>query len=276
MPNSDARKRYYERHKRLGLCVQCSRKAATGLFSCRVCLEKETVRMTRMKLDIFTWMVALAFFAFAIVPAFADEYTNVNPTELVDKSIITLTHFVADPSQHMFRKYLKESKGIFIMPMLVKGGFIFGASIGNGVLLGRDKTGEWSYPAFYTLGSFNFGPQVGVEVAEVVMLLRNTSDVVSLLATKVKLGADISVAAGIGGGGVAVKTANILVFTRTKGAFVGLTLEVAFFQPRNEWNQKYYGNPTLPEDIMIRRNVSSDHADALLFYLGLVFAREEE
>lgn len=220
--------------------------------------------MTRMKLDIFTWMVALAFFAFAIVPAFADEDTNVNPAELVDKSIITLAHFVADPSQHMFRQYLKESKGIFIMPMLIKGGFILGASGGNGILLGHDdKTGEWSYPAFYTLGSFNFGLQVGAEIAEVVMLLRKSSDVTSLLAAKVKLGADVSVAAGMVGAGAAAKTANILVFTRTKGAFIGLTLEGAFFQPKDKWNQKYYGKPTLPEDIIIRRNVSSNHADEL-------------
>ncbi|MFQ5541634.1 MAG: lipid-binding SYLF domain-containing protein, partial [Candidatus Binatia bacterium] len=131
-------------------------------------------------------------------------------------------------------------------------------------LLGRDEnTGEWSYPAFYTLGSFNFGAQIGGQVAEVVMLIRTVPDVTSLLATKVKWGADVSVAAGIVGGGAAAKTANILVFSRTKGAFVGLTLEGAFFQPQNEWNQKYYGKPTLPEDIMIRRNVSSNHAEAL-------------
>ncbi len=37
---SEASKRYYEQHKRLGLCVQCSRKAATGLVSCLVCLER--------------------------------------------------------------------------------------------------------------------------------------------------------------------------------------------------------------------------------------------
>ncbi len=48
---SEGSKRYQERHRRLGLCVQCSRKAATGLVSCRVCLEKERKqRMARYPL----------------------------------------------------------------------------------------------------------------------------------------------------------------------------------------------------------------------------------
>ena len=220
--------------------------------------------MTRMKLDILAWMIAVAFFAFAIVPASADEDINGQPAELVDKAVITLENFVTDPAQYTFRKHLKTSKGIFIVPMLLKGGFIFGASGGNGVFLGRDEqTGEWSYPAFYTMGSVNFGPQIGAQMAEVVLLMRTVHDVDTLLATTLKMGLEINIATGLAGGGGGVKTANILLFTRTKGAFVGVTLEGSIIEAKDEWNRAYYGKPTHPTDILVRRNVSSEQAEAL-------------
>ena len=220
--------------------------------------------MTRMKLDILTWIVAVAFFAFAIVPASADEDINGQPAELVDKAVTTLENFVTDPDQYTFRKHLKTSKGIFIVPMLLKAGFIFGASGGNGVFLGRDEqTGEWSYPAFYMMGSVNFGPQIGAEMAEVVLLMRTAHDVDTLLATSVKMGVETSIAIGLEGGGGGVKTANILLFTRTKGAFVGVTLEGSFIEAKHEWNRAFYGKPARPTDILVRRNVSSEQAEAL-------------
>ena len=220
--------------------------------------------MTRVKSDILAWMVAVAFFTFAIVPASADEDINGQPAELVDKAITTLENFVTDPNQYTFRKHLKDSKGIFIVPMLLKGGFIFGASGGNGVFLGRDEqTGEWSYPVFYMMGSINFGPQIGVEMAEVVLLMRTVHDVNSLLVTTAKLGVESSIAIGFEGGGGGVKTANILLFTRTKGAFVGVTLEGSFIEAKYEWNRVFYGKPVRPTDILIRRNVSSEQAEAL-------------
>ena len=39
-PHHEAIKRYRERHRRLGLCVSCSRKAKTGMLQCRVCLAR--------------------------------------------------------------------------------------------------------------------------------------------------------------------------------------------------------------------------------------------
>ncbi len=40
MTQQERNKRYQERHKRLGLCIGCSRKAQTGKTSCSVCLGK--------------------------------------------------------------------------------------------------------------------------------------------------------------------------------------------------------------------------------------------
>ncbi len=39
-PQYKATKRYRERHRRLGLCVSCIRKAKTGVLRCRVCLAR--------------------------------------------------------------------------------------------------------------------------------------------------------------------------------------------------------------------------------------------
>jgi len=44
-PQSEASRRYQERHRRLGLCVSCSRKAEMGLLHCRVCLARAREQM---------------------------------------------------------------------------------------------------------------------------------------------------------------------------------------------------------------------------------------
>ncbi len=40
MPESEATKRFRARHRRLGLCVKCSRKAKTEMLHCQVCLTR--------------------------------------------------------------------------------------------------------------------------------------------------------------------------------------------------------------------------------------------
>ncbi len=44
-PQHKATKRYQERHRRLGLCVWCTRKAKTGMLKCQVCLAKARDQM---------------------------------------------------------------------------------------------------------------------------------------------------------------------------------------------------------------------------------------
>lgn len=203
-----------------------------------------------------------AALAFAVMPVSgqADE----KPQDIVDGAVTTLNNFSSDPNMTWFQKHIKDAKGVFIVPSLVKAGFVLGGSGGSGVLLSRvDDTSKWSYPAFYTMGSGTFGLQAGVEKAEVVMLVMTEKGMSAMLGNKFQLGADASVAAGPVGVGAQAATADILQFSRSKGVFGGLTVEGAVIAVRDKWNHAYYGKEVLPVDILQKHTVQVAGADLL-------------
>jgi lipid-binding SYLF domain-containing protein len=87
-----------------------------------------------------------------------------------------------------FGSHLQEAKGVYIVPKLTKGAFIFGIEGGNGVVLARDEKGAWSEPVFYETSAASFGLQAGAQSSEAVVLIMTLKGVDSLLANKVKLG----------------------------------------------------------------------------------------
>jgi lipid-binding SYLF domain-containing protein len=195
------------------------------------------------------------------LPAYASE-----PNEqqvLVDQAEITLRDFQKAPEMSWFREELPKAKGVFIVPSLVKAGFIFGGSGGSGVYFSVDpKTGECRGPAFYDMGSVTFGLQIGAEKAEVVILAMTDDAVNAMLSPQFKLGADASIAAGPVGVGAAgeaspVPAAAFIAFDRAKGAFAGLTVEGGIVAVKGEYNAKYYGKAVSPSDILISGAVPS-------------------
>ena len=209
---------------------------------------------------------SMAFASFT--PAHAAEKSEAQ--SMVDKSKATLVDVTNDNYFSWLNGYLKDAKGVLIFPQIIKGGFVFGGSGGTGVFLVRDEaTGAWSYPAFYTLGSVTFGLQIGGEAAEVVMLAMSKKAVNTLLSSSVKLGGDVSIAVGPVGGGakgsVAVPevTADFISFTRTKGLYAGLNLEGSVLVIRDGLNEAYYGDGTLPIDIIIKKQTGNPGADDL-------------
>ena len=183
---------------------------------------------------------------------------------LVSRARSAVLDFTADPEMDWFRDHVKDAKGILIIPRLLKGGFIFGGSGGSGLLLGRDPAKDtWSNPAFYSLGSVTAGAQIGGEAAQVMMLIMTQRGFDSMMATSVKLGADVEVAAGPVGAGTKAATADVLAFSRTKGLFGGATVEGAWIYPRDGWNEEYYGRRVRPVEIMIEHKVSNLHAEPL-------------
>ena len=178
---------------------------------------------------------------------------------LVDNAVLTFKDFMADENMGWIKQNLAKCKGILIVPRMLKAGFIVGGSGGNGLLLVRDaKTGQWSQPGFYTIGSVTFGLQIGGEAAQVIMVVRTQGALDSLLSTSVKLGGDISIAVGpVGAGAKGVVTADIVSFSRTKGAYAGINLEGAVISVKDKWNKAYYGKPVRPTDIFVKESVSN-------------------
>ncbi len=194
-------------------------------------------------------------------PCWAKKYDA--PHEVVDKATITLRRFLQDEQMTWLRDHLKEAKAVIIVPQLIKGAFFIGGSGGSGVLLARYPGNDWSYPAFYTLGSVSIGLQFGGEVSEIILLVMTQKGIDAFLSTAVKLGGDLSVAAGPIGIGAKAQIADILAFGRSKGAFIGVSLEGAVVKPRDSWNRIYYGKPVRPVDIIYGRLVKNPHADPL-------------
>jgi SH3 domain-containing YSC84-like protein 1 len=216
-------------------------------------------------------LLVAALLSLPTFPAKAADSTEAE--ELVNKARLSFESLVRDPNMTWLRDHVKDAHGIFIVPQLLKAAFFFGGSGGSGVFLARDeKTGEWSDPAFYTLGSGSFGLQFGAEASEVVLLAMTPRGVKAMLDSSFKLGADASVAVGPVGGGVEGATANlsadILSFARSKGAFVGVSLEGAVIATRDELSSAYYGKAVQATDILEKRDVHNTQAAALRAAVG--------
>ena len=194
------------------------------------------------------------------LPAIAAE-----EQEIVEKARITFESFMADPNMAWLKENLHTAKGLVIVPTLVKAGFVFGGSGGSGVLIVPEaKTGRWSEPAFYSIGSVSFGLQIGGEAAEVIMYVRTQKAVDKMLTSSVKLGGDTSVSVGPVGAGVKSNAmADIFSFSRSKGAFAGLAFDGSVVATRDKWNNNYYGKPVTPVDILIKHSVSNPGAAGL-------------
>jgi lipid-binding SYLF domain-containing protein len=184
--------------------------------------------------------------------------------DLVNRAQTTVQNFANDPNMTWFRDHVGDAKAIMIVPTVVRAGFIFGGSGGDGVVLARgtERT-SWSYPAFYGIGAVSFGLQIGGEVAEVVLLFMTDRGLDRLMSNSFRLGADISVAAGPVGAGAGVATADVLAFSRSQGVYGGLTVEGSIINVRTALNDGYYSREVRPIQILVQREVSNPQADPL-------------
>ena len=223
-------------------------------------MKKSRIRLSSV---LFSIIFSSMVFGFFIQEAAAE------PAEqqlLVDKARVTFDTFMKDQNQLWLRENLNQAKGLIIIPSLLKAGFFVGGSGGSGVLIVKDeKTGQWSQPAFYTLGAGSLGIQFGAEAAEIIMMVRTQKAVDALFTSSFKLGADTSIAVGPVGAGVKSNiVADILSFSRTKGAFAGVSLEGSVISTKDKWNAAYYGKALSPADIIVKRSVSNPGAKNLL------------
>jgi lipid-binding SYLF domain-containing protein len=200
--------------------------------------------------------------------ASAAENDKLTSKQLVERARMTLQNFMIDENMEAFRKLIRKAQGVLIVPSLLKGAFIVGASGGSGVLFVRAKTsGKWSGPAFYTIGGASFGLQIGGQSSEVILLAMTDRGVTSFLGNSFKLGGDLGIAAGPVGMGAAAATANlsadIVSFSRSKGLYGGISLDGAVVAVRDKMNNAYYGKQASPTQILITHAAKNPHSDLL-------------
>jgi lipid-binding SYLF domain-containing protein len=184
--------------------------------------------------------------------------------EVADRAKITIESLAADRNFGAMREALKKARGVLIFPQIIKGAFFVGGSGGTGVLLARDAKGEWHGPAFYTIGSASIGIAFGGEAAETVIVVGSQKALDGLYANKFKLGADGSISAGpVGQGGNVTFTADMMSFSRSKGAFAGVSFDGSVLDVRDSLNHAFYKAQVSPLDILVRHKATAPGAAPL-------------
>jgi lipid-binding SYLF domain-containing protein len=206
-------------------------------------------------------MLTVAFgFAAANTAQASDE------SHLLSDATETAEHMKSDPAFDAARHMLRDARAVLIVPALVKGGFIFGAEGGAGTLLARTKHG-WSAPAFYNMGSASFGLQIGLEKAEIVLLIMSNRALRAIERSKVTLGADagitvVTLSAGASGQTAPNLTGDIVAWTSATGAYGGLTLKGSWVGADDDSNSSFYGRDySVPQ--ILSGSVHNSAADPL-------------
>ena len=143
------------------------------------------------------------------------------------------------------KELVDKAQAIAVFPGVLKAAVIVGGREGKGVISRRNAAG-WSAPAFFNLAGGSFGAQIGANKTDYVLLIMNEKGLDKLLADKFELGGEVGVAAGPVGREASAATdaqlnAEILTYSRSKGAFIGAALKGTTITPDNDLNEAFYG-----------------------------------
>ena len=173
----------------------------------------------------------------------------------VDAAHAVLHELMGTPDKGIPEGIAAKATCVAVIPGYKKGAFIVGGQYGQGVVSCRTGHG-WSAPAFVQLTGASFGLQAGGQSTDLVLVAMNHDGFQRLLHDKVKLGADIAVAAGpVGRNSQASTTelanAAILTYSRSKGIFAGIDLTGDVVnQNQNDTTEYYGGKPLSYETIL--------------------------
>ncbi len=195
--------------------------------------------------------VTLTVLAFAAPAAQASDRS-----ELLHDANVTINNLKHDPAFGTARTMLQNARAVYIVPKLVKGGFIFGAEGGDGVLLHRTGHG-WSEPRFYGMGSASFGLQAGLEQAELVFIITSDRALSGIEHGNFKLGAGAGLTVvNLSSGAEGATTSHggdIVVWTSGSGAYAGLTFNGSVISPDKDENAAPPGR----QSEELRKNLAS-------------------
>jgi lipid-binding SYLF domain-containing protein len=174
----------------------------------------------------------------------------------MDNATEVFTEIMATPDKSIPQDLLEKAQCIVIIPDLKKGAFLFGAKYGKGYLFCRRETGVgWGPPGTVRVEGGSFGLQAGGSATDVVLLVMNKRGMERLLSSKFTIGGDVSGAAGPVGRTMSAQTdalmsAEILSWSRSRGAFAGVSLEGATLRQDLDGNNELYSKAYTNRQIM--------------------------
>jgi lipid-binding SYLF domain-containing protein len=186
--------------------------------------------------------------------------------ERLNSAATVLHELRASPDQGISEDLFKKAECVAVIPGVKKAALGVGGEYGKGVVSCR--TGQtWSAPAFMEMEKGSVGLQIGGQQTDLVLLVMNKSGLDKLLGDKVTLGADMSVAAGPVGRNAAASTdatmtAQILAYSRSKGAFAGIDLSGGSLRPDTKANEEAYGAGMKAREIVNGQKAKAPQAAA--------------
>ncbi len=181
--------------------------------------------------------------------------------QMLKDSLAVIDEIMNSPDQKIPSELISQAKAILIFPTLVKAGFIVGGRYGNGVASMRSRnTGKFGPPTFLTQAGLSVGFQFGAEAVDLVLLVMTQRGLESLLKDELTLGADAAVSAGPVGRHAEAATdirmkGEIYSYSRSKGAFAGVSLKGTVISTDKGANFDYYGQSLKAKDILMRGKV---------------------
>jgi lipid-binding SYLF domain-containing protein len=211
-------------------------------------------------------LACLSCILFAAAPLFAEVASASDQTKDDDRlrNCGTVLKEILDLPDNIPQNLLDKADCIVVFPSVLKAAFIVGGSYGRGAMScrqGDDFKGPWGAPTMMALEGGSFGFQIGGQATDFVLLVMNESGARGILASKVKLGADASVAAGPVGRDASADTdatlrAEILSYSRARGLFAGVSLEGSTIRPDNGDNRRVYGRKIPAREIVLSGTVA--------------------
>jgi SH3 domain-containing YSC84-like protein 1 len=216
--------------------------------------------------------VTILCFSVLCFSMFLSAEDKQDDVERLQKSTEVIQQIMAAPDKGIPEEVLDGAKCVAVVPHLIKGGFVFGAKHGRGVATCRTAHG-WSAPSFFTVTGGSWGAQIGVEGVDLVMLVMNDKGMQQLLNSKFQIGGEASAAAGPVGRHASANTdwklnTEILTYSRSKGAFIGATLEGAGIAQDDEAIREMYGKDYTPRQILSGQVPAPASARAFLAAVG--------
>ena len=149
------------------------------------------------------------------------------------------------PDKGIPRDLIEKAQCVVVVPGLKKAAFVIGGDYGKGYAVCR-HAGGWSGPAAIKFSGGSFGPQIGVESTDIILLVMDRKGLDNLAKDKFTLGADASAAAGPVGRTTSADTdaslhAEILSWSRAHGAFAGVSLDGTVVSKDGGEDRKIYG-----------------------------------
>lgn len=174
---------------------------------------------------------------------------NRGPERTVELATQVLHDIMGIPMRRIPESLLADAQGIAIIPNVIKVGFVGGIRRGRGVVLVRDREGDWVLPQFVILTGGSVGWQAGIQSTDVILVFRTKKSVDGLLNGKFTLGAGAAVAAGPVGRSAEAATdlelkAEVLSYSRGRGIFAGVAIDGSAIEIDAQSHQQFYGSPS--------------------------------